>query len=136
MIHYINFEYIFFIHSLYTYLYLLFIQTNALSQNIIFKSVSYNISSKYRVVWFLNYCLKVKNNRILLLKILSFLGKMNLKILQYEQWNFINRSSRHSASLIYFTMKWFLLVSYRDFLNTLYISRERCVSKLVESRSR
>lgn len=136
MIHYINFEYIFFIHSLYTYLYLLFIQTNALSQNIIFKSVSYNISSKYRVVWFLNYCLKVKNNRILLLKILSFLGKMNLKILQYEQWNFINRSSRHSASLIYFTMKWFLLVSYRDFLNTLYISRERCVSKLVESKSR
>lgn len=136
MIHYINFEHIFFIHSLYTYLYLLFIQTNALSQNIIFKSVSYNISSKYRVVWFLNYCLKVKNNRILLLKILSFLGKMNLKILQYEQWNFINRSSRHSASLIYFTMKWFLLVSYRDFLNTLYISRERCVSKLVESKSR
>lgn len=136
MIHYINFEYIFFIYSLYTYLYLLFIQTNALSQNIIFKSVSYNISSKYRVVWFLNYCLKVKNNRILLLKILSFLGKMNLKILQYEQWNFINRSSRHSASLIYFTMKWFLLVSYRDFLNTLYISRERCVSKLVESKSR
>lgn len=135
MIHYINFEYIFFIHSLYTYLYLLFIQTNALSQNIIFKSVSYNISSKYRVVWFLNYCLKVKNNRILLLKILSFLGKMNLKILQYEQWNFINWSS-HSTSLIYFTIKWFLLVSYRDFLNTLYISRERCVSKLVESRSR
>lgn len=135
MIHYINFEYIFFIHSLYTYLYLLFIQTNALSQNIIFKSVSYNISSKYRVVWFLNYCLKVKNNRILLLKILSFLGKMNLKILQYEQWNFINWSS-HSTSLIYFTIKWFLLVSYRDFLNTLYISRERCVSKLVESKSR
>lgn len=135
MIHYINFEYIFFIHSLYTYLYLLFIQTNALSQNIIFKSVSYNISSKYRVVWFLNYCLKVKNNRILLLKILSFLGKMNLKILQYEQWNFINWSS-HSTSLIYFTIKWFLLASYRDFLNTLYISRERCVSKLVESRSR